>query len=116
LKPDLGKLLRNRLLRVIDELFRSDTLSETKDRLYEMMHFAVKPEIFLQNNSSLVFHFYTSLKSFVRAAYVVTSKSKKSKWNEPPDYVSHVMQASLYGDEEPLRTILFSSSKIFLRR
>ncbi|MBH1960320.1 MAG: hypothetical protein I8H68_09430 [Flavobacteriia bacterium] len=85
-------------LRVI-ELFKSDTLSETKDRLYELMHFAMKPEVFLPNNPSLVFHFYTSLKSFLRAAYVLNLKPKKVKLNEPPDYVSHVMQGSLYDDE-----------------
>ena len=86
-------------LRVIDELFKSDTLSETKDRLYELMHFAVKPEVFLQRDPSLVLHFYVSLKSFLRAAYVLNLKSKKVKLNEPPDYVSHVMQGSLYDDE-----------------
>lgn len=86
-------------LRVIDELFISDTLSETKDRLYELMHFAEKPEVFFQHNPSVVLHFYVSLKSFVRAAYVLNLKSKKSKLNEPPEYVSHVMQGSLYDDE-----------------
>lgn len=78
-------------LRLIDALFKSNTLSETKDRLYEMMHFAMKPEVFLQRDPSLVLHFYISLRSFVRASYVVMSKSKKWKLNEPPEYVSHVV-------------------------
>ncbi|ACU07483.1 hypothetical protein FIC_01033 [Flavobacteriaceae bacterium 3519-10] len=86
-------------LQVFDELFKSDPLSDTKDRLYELMHFAMKPEVFLQNDPSLVFHFYTSLKSFLRAAYVFSLKAKNWKLNEPPHYVSHVMQGSLYDDE-----------------
>ena len=86
-------------LKVIDALFKTDTLSEIKDQLYEMMHFAMKPEVFLPNNPSVIFHFYTSLKSFLRAAYVLSVKAQHWKLNEPPNYVSHVMQGSLYDDE-----------------
>ena len=86
-------------LKVIDALFKTDTLSEIKDQLYEMMHFAMKPKVFLQRDPSLVLHFYVSLKSFVRASYVVMSKSKKWTLNAPPEYVSHVMQSSLFDDE-----------------
>lgn len=84
--------------RVFDDLFISSTLSETKDRLYELMNFAMKPEVFLQRDPSVVLHFYVSLKSFVRAAYVLNLKSKKTKLNEPEN-VSHVMQGSLSDDE-----------------
>ena len=86
-------------LRVFDDLFTSGTLSETKDRLFELMHFTMRPQVFLQRDPSLVLHFYISLKSIVRAAYVVMSESKKWKLREPPEYVSHVMQGSLFDDE-----------------
>lgn len=86
-------------LRVFDEFFISCTLSETKDRLFKMMNFAMKPQVFLQRDPSLVLHFYVSLKSFVRASYVVMSKSKKWTLNETPEYTSHVMQSSLFDDE-----------------
>lgn len=63
------------------------------------MNFAVKPEVFLQHDPSMVLHFYVSLKSFVRAAHVVMSKSKNWKLREPSGYVSYVMQGSLSDDE-----------------
>lgn len=86
-------------LKVFDEFFISSTLSETKNRLFEMMHYAMKPQVFLKRDPSLVVHFYIALKSFVRASYVVRSKSKKWKLNEPPEQGSQIMQGSLFDDE-----------------
>lgn len=85
--------------RVFEEFFVSCTLSETKDRLFKMMNYAMKPKVFLQRDPSLVLHFYVSLKSFVRASYVMMSKSKKWTLKKAPASVSHVMQGSLLDDE-----------------
>lgn len=86
-------------LRVFDEFFTSCTLRENKDRLFKMINFAMKPKVFLQRDPSLVLHFYVSLKSFLRASYVVMSKSKKWILKEAPESVSQVMQSLLSDDE-----------------
>lgn len=86
-------------LQLFDLFFSKNTLSEAKEQLSSMMTHATKRKVLSEKDPSVVFHFYLSLRSFIRAAHQLSRKSGKYTLNNPPERLSIMMQGAL-SDEE----------------
>lgn len=86
-------------LPLFDAFFNTYPLSEAKERLSSMMRFSAKRKVLSEKDPSVVFHFYLSLRSFIRAAHQLSRKSGKYTLNNPPERLSTMMQGAL-SDEE----------------
>lgn len=70
-----------------------------KNTLSEIMLHVCKAEVYRKDRPCDVFDFYKAVRSFLRAAYQLTSKAGKWKVTEPPEEWQIMAQASLTSDE-----------------
>jgi len=73
-------------LPLFDAFFSTYPLSEVKEHLSSMMTYAVKPKVLSEKDPSVVFHFYLSLRSFIRAAHYLSHTSGKYRLNPPKEH------------------------------
>ncbi|WP_051349303.1 hypothetical protein [Chryseobacterium gregarium] len=86
-------------LSLMDTFFQFHEPAAAKNRLYDMMAYARNREVLMKDNPSVVFHFYLSLRSFVRAGYGLQSKTKKWALHPPAAPVPPPVLGSLSEDE-----------------
>jgi hypothetical protein len=86
-------------LQLFDAFFSKYSLIEAKEQLSYMMVYAVKRKVLSEKDPSVVFHFYLSLRSFIRAAHRLSLTSGKYTLSHPPESLSPIMQGAL-SDEE----------------
>lgn len=86
-------------LQLFGLFFSKNTLSEAKEQLSSMMTHAAKRKVLSEKDPSVVFQFYLSLRSFIRAAHHLSKTSGKYTLNHPPEHLSQMMQGAL-SDEE----------------
>ncbi|WP_261512657.1 hypothetical protein [Chryseobacterium paludis] len=68
-------------LQLMETYFKFNELAVSKERLNSIMNYAVKRDSWIKEDSSVIFHFYQSMRSFVRAGYLIMLKEKKWKVN-----------------------------------
>lgn len=85
----------NNPLQLFDALFSTYPLSEAKEQLSSMMRYAVKRKVLSEKDPSVVFHFYLSLRSFIRAADHLSRTSGKYRLNPPKEHFSQLKKGSL---------------------
>ncbi len=73
---------------LMETFFHFHDPAAAKNRLYDMMDFTQKREVLMKDNPSVVFHFYLSLRSFVRAAYSLQAKAGKRAFCAPAEPAS----------------------------
>jgi hypothetical protein len=86
-------------LGLMDTFFHFHDPATAKNRLYEMMEYTQKPEVLLKDNPSVLFNFYLSLQSFVRAGYGLQLKTKKWTVMTAEEPVPQRMPGSLSENE-----------------
>ncbi|WP_294314973.1 hypothetical protein [uncultured Chryseobacterium sp.] len=82
-------------LRLFDAFFSTYPLSEAKEHLSSMIRYAVKRKVLSEKDPSVVFHFYLSLRSFIRAADHISRTSVKYRLKPPKEHPSQLKQGSL---------------------
>lgn len=82
-------------LQLFDAFFSTYPLNEAKEHLSSMMRYAVKRKVLSEKDPSVVFHFYLSLRSFIRAADHLSRTSGKYLLNPPKEHPSQLKQGSL---------------------
>ncbi|WP_295213630.1 hypothetical protein [uncultured Chryseobacterium sp.] len=82
-------------LSLFDAFFSTYPLSEAKEHLSSMMRYAVKRKVLSEKDPSVVFHFYLSLRSFIRAADHLSQTFGKYRLNPPKEHPSQLKQGSL---------------------
>ncbi|WP_294287237.1 hypothetical protein [uncultured Chryseobacterium sp.] len=82
-------------LPLFDAFFTTYPLSEAKEHLSSMMRYAVKRKVLSEKDPSVVFHFYLSLRSFIRAADYLSRTSGKYRLNPSKEHPSQLKQGSL---------------------
>ncbi|WP_449387144.1 hypothetical protein [Chryseobacterium lineare] len=86
-------------LQLFGVFFSKYSLSEAKERLSSMIVYAVKRKVLSEKDPSVVFHFYLSLRSFIRAAHHLSRTTEKYTLSHLPERLSPIMQGAL-SDEE----------------
>lgn len=84
---------------LIEAFFNMDDLPTVKARLNETVTFSAKNEVLMNENPSLLFHYYLCMRSFIRASFVLQFKTNKFKIKDPPKYTSKLQQGSLSEEE-----------------
>lgn len=64
---------------LLEVFFQFNTLTEVKEMLSTMMHSSVQKKARIRKDPAEVFHLYLSLRSLVRASYLISIKAKKGK-------------------------------------
>jgi hypothetical protein len=80
---------------VLELFFEFHDLSMAKERLNLIMQYAVQGKMRIPEESSVVFHFYHSLRSLIRAGWSLRKKSGKWTEQEFPESGNPLMQGSL---------------------
>ncbi len=86
-------------LSLMETFFRFHDPAAAKNRLYDIMDYAQKRKVLMKDNPSVVFHFYLSLRSFVRAGYCLQFRTKKWAVHSPEEAVPHLILGSLSEEE-----------------
>ena len=64
-------------LQLMETFFQVNDLAASKNRLNNIMNFAVQRNNWIKEDPSVIFHFRQSIQLFVRAGYLITLKEKK---------------------------------------
>ncbi|WP_394660218.1 hypothetical protein [uncultured Chryseobacterium sp.] len=86
---------RSNPLHLFDKFFSTYPLIEAKEHLSSMMRYAVKRKVLSEKDPSVIFHFYLSLRSFIRAADHISRTSGKYRLKPPKEHPSQLKQGSL---------------------
>ena len=93
-------------LRLLEVFFQFNNLTDVKEMLSTMMHHSVQKKSRIRKDPAELFHLYLSLRSLVRASYLISKKAKKGKFTAPSEInFSKTMTDSLSKQEyrEPVR-------------
>ncbi len=86
-------------LGLMETFFQFNDLAAAKEMLSTMMQHAVKKNSRIGEEPSAVFHFYLSMRSLIRAGYLIRKQSKQGKLNLHSEIRSPLMQGSLREEE-----------------
>ncbi len=85
---------------LLEVFFQFNNPTEVKEMLSTMMHSSVQKNSRITKNPAEVFHLYLSLRSLVRASYLISKKAKKGKFTAPSEiHFSKIMTGSLSEQE-----------------
>lgn len=91
---------------LLEVFFQFNNLAEVKQMLNTMMHHSVQKKTKIRKEPAELFQLYLSLRSLVRASYLISKKAKKGKLKVPSEiHFSKTMTDSLSEQEyrEPVR-------------
>lgn len=97
-------------LRLLETFFRFNELTTAKEMLNTIVQYALKKKEWIKKDTSAVFHFHQSMRSFIRAGYLIKMKAKKWTINNPPDNTFPIMQGSLSNEEYQNPLIVFQKA------
>jgi len=83
---------------LLDAFFQFNNLTEVKEMLNTMMYNSVQKNSRITKNPAEVFHLYLSLRSLVRASFLISKKAKKGKFKVPNK--NHSQNPSFLSAEE----------------
>lgn len=84
---------------LICDFFDYCTVDSYKNTLSEIILYINQTEVCQKNHPGNIFDFHTAVKSFIRASYLLVSKSKHYKVKKAPKQWSIICQASLSSEE-----------------
>ncbi|WP_160137518.1 hypothetical protein [Chryseobacterium sp. c4a] len=64
-------------LQLIETFFQFNELDVSKERLSNMMNYAVKRNNWINEDPAVILEFYQSMRSFIRAGYLIMLKERK---------------------------------------
>ncbi|WP_343658931.1 hypothetical protein [Chryseobacterium sp.] len=64
-------------LRLIETFFQFNELDVSKERLSNIMNYAVKRSSFIHEDPAVIFQFHQSMRSLIRAGYLMMLKNRK---------------------------------------
>lgn len=68
---------RHSAVKLMESFFQCNELTISKERLGNIMHYAVKRDRWIREEPSVILHFNHSMRAFVRACYLMTLKNRK---------------------------------------
>ena len=85
---------------LLEVFFQFNNLAEVKQMLNTMMHSSVQKKARIRKDPAEVFQLYLSLRSLVRASFLISKKAKKGKFTAPSEiHFSKTMTGSLSEQE-----------------
>ncbi|WP_353146339.1 hypothetical protein [Chryseobacterium sp.] len=78
-------------LQQMETFFQFNDLATSKERLNSIMNYAVKKNAWINEDPSVIFQFHQSMRSFIRAGYLIMLKERKWAVNTQPEPVSPLL-------------------------
>ena len=75
-------------VQLMENFFKFNELAASKEKLSNIINYAIKGNTWLKGDPSAIFHFRQSMQSFIRAGYLMTLKKKKRYTTTPLENVS----------------------------
>ncbi len=97
-------------IKLIETFFQFNDLVTAKQMLNNIMIYAGKKKSVINEESSSIFHFHQTLRSFVRACYAIRLKEEKWSIITHPENRSSLLQASLSDEEYRNPTLVFQKA------
>ncbi|WP_333596759.1 hypothetical protein [Chryseobacterium flavum] len=98
-------------LRLMETFFRFNELAKAKEQLNNIMNYAVKSDCWIKEDPSVIFRFHQSMRSFVRAGYLIKLKEKKQAFPVRAENISPLLPGLL--SEKEYRNPLLVFKKAF---
>ncbi|WP_073064886.1 hypothetical protein [Chryseobacterium oranimense] len=75
-------------LQLIETFFQFNELDVSKERLSNMMNYAVKRNSWIHEDQAVIFQFHQSMRSLIRAGYLMMLKDRKWTVDTRPEKIS----------------------------
>ncbi|SDJ09569.1 hypothetical protein [Chryseobacterium jejuense] len=75
-------------LQLMETFFQFNELDVSKERLSNMMNYAVKRNSWINEDPAVIFEFYQSIRSLIRAGYLIMLKKRKWTIDTQPEKIS----------------------------
>jgi len=75
-------------LQLMENFFQFNKLDVSKERLSNIMNYAVKRNSWINEDPAVIFEFYQSMRSFIRAGYLIMLKDRKWAVDTQPEKIS----------------------------
>lgn len=75
-------------LQLMETFFQFNELDVSKERLSNMMNYAVKRNSWINEDPAVIFEFYQSMRSLIRAGYLIMLKDRKWTVDTRPEKIS----------------------------
>jgi hypothetical protein len=98
-------------LQQMETFFQFNDLATSKERLNSIMNYAVKGNVWINEDPSVIFQFHQSMRSFIRAGYLIVLKERKWAVNTQPEQVSLLLFGML--SEKEYQNPLLAFQKAF---
>lgn len=98
-------------LQLMETFFQFNELDVSKERLSNMMNYAVKRNSWINEDPAVIFQFHQSMRSLIRAGYLIILKERKWAVNNQPEKISPLVLGLL--SEKEYRNPLLVFKKAF---
>ncbi|STC94304.1 hypothetical protein [Chryseobacterium carnipullorum] len=75
-------------LQLMETFFQFNELDVSKEILSKMMNYAVKRNSWIHEDPAVIFQFHQSIRSLIRAGYLIMLKERKWAVNNQPEKIS----------------------------
>lgn len=97
-------------LQLMESYFQFNDLTASKEQLNNIMNYALKRNSRIQEDPSVILHFYQAMRSFIRAGYFIAMKEKKVLINTPLEEVSPLVLGLLSEKEYQNPLLVFKKA------
>ncbi|RXM52580.1 MULTISPECIES: hypothetical protein [unclassified Chryseobacterium] len=97
-------------LQLMETYFQLNDLTASKEQLNNIMNYALKRNSRIQEDPSVILHFYQAMRSFIRAGYFIALKEKKGIVNIPLEEVSPLVLGLLSEKEYQNPLLVFKKA------
>ncbi|MFS4430422.1 hypothetical protein [Chryseobacterium sp. S90] len=97
-------------LQLMETYFQLNDLTASKEQLNSIMNYALKRNSRIQEDPSVILHFYQSMRSFIRAGYFIILKEKKLVVNTQLEDVSPLVLGLLSEKEYQNPLLVFKKA------
>ncbi|WP_426476007.1 hypothetical protein ACP3T3_11440 [Chryseobacterium sp. CBSDS_008] len=97
-------------LQLLETYFQFNDLTASKKQLNNIMNYALKRNSRIQEDPSVILHFYQAMRTFIRAGYFIAMKEKKEIVNIPLEEVSPLVLGLLSEKEYQNPLLVFKKA------
>ncbi|MCJ7932498.1 MAG: hypothetical protein MUW56_02390 [Chryseobacterium sp.] len=88
-------------LQLMETFFQFNELDDSKERLSNLMNYAVKRNSWIHEDPAVIFEFYQSMRSLIRAGYLIMLKERQWTIDTRPEKISPWVLGPAFGEGIP---------------
>lgn len=108
--PQFRAEKKNSGLQLMETFFQFNELDVSKERLSNIMNYAVKRNSWINEDPTVIFEFYQSMRSLIRAGYLMMLKERKWTVDTQPEKISPLVLGLLSEKEYRNPLLVFKTA------